>query len=70
MGHILHHVIHCNERLDACSWPRLGKCGEGGYAADDRLGVEGRYSTGAERLACLAAASWSYHISSDRLDEL
>ncbi|MCP4858341.1 MAG: hypothetical protein GY903_28015, partial [Fuerstiella sp.] len=34
-----------------------------------RLLVEGRYSTGAERLACLAAASWSYHISSDRLDE-
>jgi len=49
---------------------RCVKCGGGGYAADDRLGVEGRYSTGAQRLACLAAASWSYDVSSDRLDEL
>jgi hypothetical protein len=49
---------------------RCIRCGNGGYAADDRLGIEGRYSTGAERLACLAAASWSYDVSSDRLDEL
>ena len=45
-------------------------CGESGYPADDRLGVDGRYSQGAERLACLAAASWSYHVSSHRLEEL
>lgn len=46
------------------------KCGESGYSADERLGVDGRYSTGAERLACLAAGSWSYEVSSERLAEL
>ena len=45
------------------------QCREGGYAADDRLGINGRFSTGAERLACLAAASWSFDISSQRLEE-
>ncbi len=49
---------------------RCVRCGEGSYPADERLGVAGRYSTGAERLACLAAASWSYEVSSDRLNEL
>ena len=49
---------------------KCARCSEGGYAADDRLGVAVRYSTGAERLACLAAASWSYQVSSQRLDEL
>jgi len=49
---------------------RCVKCGDGGYAADDRLGVDGRYSAGAQRLACLAASSWSYDISSARLAEL
>jgi len=48
---------------------RCVKCGDSGYPADDRLGLEGRYSVGAERLACLAAASWSYDVSSDRLEE-
>ena len=72
-----HHGRKAREQLTSAGqvclsriYLRCVKCGEGGYAADDRLGVEGRYSTGAERLACLAAASWSYHISSDRLDEL
>ena len=48
---------------------RCVKCQVGGYAADDRLGINGRYSIGAERLACLAAASWSFDISSERLME-
>ena len=48
---------------------RCVKCGDGGYAADERLGIGGRYSYGVQRLACLAAASWSYDISSDRLAE-
>jgi hypothetical protein len=41
----------------------------GGCALDERLGVEGRYSREAQRLICLAATSWSYDISSDRLEE-
>ena len=45
-------------------------CLDSGYPLDDRLGVDGRYSHEAERLICLAAASWSYEISSDRLEEL
>jgi hypothetical protein len=45
-------------------------CLKSGYPLDERLGVEGRYSREAERLICLAAASWSYEISSDRLEEL
>lgn len=49
---------------------RCVKCGDGGYAADARLGIHGRYSSETERLVCLAAASWSYDISSDRLEEL
>jgi hypothetical protein len=49
---------------------RCVKCGDGSYAADDRLGIGGRYSCGVQRLACLAASSWSYDISSDRLAEL
>lgn len=46
------------------------QCGDAGYSADDRLGIEGRYSKGAERLACLAAGGWSYAVSSERLAEL
>ena len=45
-------------------------CLESGYPLDDRLGVDGRYSHEAQRLICLAAASWSYDISSQRLEEL
>jgi hypothetical protein len=45
-------------------------CLDSGDPLDDRLGVAGRYSHEAERLICLAAASWSYEISSERLEEL
>lgn len=44
-------------------------CLQSGYPLDERLGVEGRYSRNAQRLISLAAASWSYDISSDRLEE-
>ena len=45
------------------------KCLGGGCPLNERLGVEGRYSQQAQRLICLAAASWSYDTSSARLDE-
>lgn len=48
---------------------RCVKCGGGGYPVDERLGIDGRYSKQAQRLMCLAAASWSYDISSDRLED-
>jgi len=48
---------------------RCTACGESGYAADTRFGVDGRFSSGVQRLACLAAASWSFDISSQRLEE-
>lgn len=44
-------------------------CRRSGYPLDDRLGVDGRYSRHAQRLICLAGASWSYDISSARLEE-
>lgn len=46
------------------------RCLDSGYLLDDRLGVDGRYSWEAQRLICLAAASWSYDVSSERLEEL
>ncbi|MGD9857990.1 MAG: hypothetical protein AB7U20_23845 [Planctomycetaceae bacterium] len=45
-------------------------CREAGYPLDERLGGEGRYSRGAERLFALAGASWSYDVASARLEEL
>lgn len=45
------------------------KCKNGGYALDDRLGIHGRFSPQARRLISLAAASWSYDLSSERLRE-
>jgi hypothetical protein len=36
---------------------------------DERLGIEGRTSPHARRLVCLAAASWSYDLASERLQE-
>ena len=48
---------------------RCVKCQLGGYALDERLGIEGRYSPHARRLISLAAASWSYDIASDRLEQ-
>lgn len=44
-------------------------CWQSGYLLDERIGVDGRYSHNAQRLISLAAASWSYDISSDRLAE-
>jgi hypothetical protein len=40
------------------------------YPSDDRIGIVGLLSPQANRLACLAAATWSFDIASDRLDEL
>jgi hypothetical protein len=45
-------------------------CLGGAFIADERLGVHGRYSRQAQRLICLAAGSWSYDVSSQRLAEL
>ncbi len=45
------------------------KCWGGGCPLDERLGINGHYSTQAQRLICLAAASWSYDISSARLED-
>ncbi|MCA8993823.1 MAG: UPF0236 family protein [Planctomycetaceae bacterium] len=45
------------------------QCGMGGYPVDEHLGIEGRYSRQAQQLICLAGASWSYDISSTRLEE-
>jgi len=45
------------------------RCRTGGFVLDERLGISGRFSPNAERLRCLAAASWSYDVSSERLAE-
>lgn len=49
---------------------RCGGCGLTAYPADDRLGLDGFLSPGATRLACLAAASWSFDIASGRLEAM
>jgi hypothetical protein len=49
---------------------RCGRCGLAAYPTDDRLGLEGYLSPGATRLACLAAASWSFDVAAARLAEL
>jgi hypothetical protein len=49
---------------------RCGGCGLTAYPADARLGADGFLSPGATRLACLAAASWSFDVASARLEEL
>lgn len=46
-----------------------GGCGVTAYPADDRLGLDGFLSPGATRMACLAAASWSFDVAADRLEE-
>jgi len=46
------------------------QCLDSGYPLDNRLGIHGRYSWEAQRLICLAAVSWSYDVSSQRLEEL
>ena len=49
---------------------RCPRCGVTAHPADDRVGIHGFLSPQAERLACLAAATWSFDVASDRLDEL
>lgn len=44
-------------------------CQSGVVLLDNRLGVQGRYSHQAQRLICLAGASWSYDLSSRNLQE-
>lgn len=49
---------------------RCSQCTRGGYALDERLGIEGRYSPDARRLICLAGGSWSYDLAAERLGEM
>lgn len=49
---------------------RCGRCGLTAYPADERVGLEGFLSPGATRMACLAAASWSFDVAVSRLEEL
>ncbi len=44
-------------------------CGTAAYPADDRVGLAGFLSPHATRLACTAAASWSFGLASARLAE-
>jgi len=48
---------------------RCHGCGLTAHPLDARLGVDGFLSPHATRLACLAAASWSFDVASDRLHE-
>ena len=45
-------------------------CRKGAYGADQRLGIRAGRSRQAERMLCLAGASWSYAAASRYLDEL
>lgn len=49
---------------------RCSACTEGSYVLDERLGIDGRYSPHVQRLICLASASWSFEVASNRLAEL
>jgi len=49
---------------------RCRGCGLAAYPADGRRGLDGFLSPAATRLACLAAASWSFDVGSDRLDAM
>lgn len=49
---------------------RCSRCTQGGYALDERLGIEGRYSPDARRLISLAGGSWSYDVAAERLGEM
>ena len=49
---------------------RCGGCGLTVYPLDDRVGLDGFLSPQATRLACLGAATWSFDVASDRLEEL
>ena len=45
------------------------RCRAGAHPLDERLGIEGSTSQQAERLMCLAGASWSFDVGARRLKE-
>ena len=45
-------------------------CRQGGHPLDERLGVDGSTTVGAERLLCLAGVSWSFDAAAQYLHEL
>jgi hypothetical protein len=49
---------------------RCPGCGLTAYPTDARVGLDGFLSPQATRPACLASASWSFDVASDRLDEI
>src|ERR1019366_576684 len=49
---------------------RCSRCTRGGYALDERLGIDGRYSPDARRLIGVAGGSWSYDVAAERLGEM
>jgi hypothetical protein len=49
---------------------RCTACGLTAYPLDGRVGLAGFLSPQATRLACLASASWSFDLASDRLEEI
>ncbi len=49
---------------------RCGGCGLTAYPLDDRVGLGGFLSPQATRLACLGAATWSFDVAADRLEEI
>ena len=49
---------------------RCPQCGVTAYPADARIGLDGFLSPQATRLACLAAATWSFDVAAERLDEM
>lgn len=49
---------------------RCPGCGLTAYPLDGRVGLDGFLGPQATRLACLASASWSFDLASDRLDEI
>jgi hypothetical protein len=49
---------------------RCPRCGDCCHPLDGRLGLGGLLSPRAERLACLAAASWSFDVAAERLAEM
>lgn len=62
-------MTHAGEVRVSRVYFRCVKCALGGCPLDERLGVDGRYSPTARRLMCLAAASWSFDMASERLEE-
>jgi len=49
---------------------RCSTCRVGGFPLDEHLGVQGMLSRRAQRLLCLAGASWSFDRASEHLQEL